>query len=213
VELYLQQRDILEPEERRMIVGLLGFAAPPVLTARVATLPVPGPVVSQPVIPPAPTPPVQAPSQGFKVSDETRRKMSEAAKARWARGDGSGFQKDKKHSVETRIKMSEAAKARIARDNGAQIKKMHDTVRDALALARRFQEQVPAKGHPRGWERSDGCEFTSKKRYPNLGAAQAEIQRLSGKPGSQPIRAYSCNCGGWHITSQEERGAGPERIR
>jgi len=211
VELYLLKRDSLESDEKRMIIGLLGFVAPVVPTPPPAAIPVPGPVVSQPVIPPAPTPPVLAP-RGFKLSDETRRKMSTSAKARHARSAGGGFRKGYKHSEETRRKMSESAKARIARDNGAHIKKMHETVRDALALARR-EASVPPMGHPRGWERSDGCEFTSKKRYPNKGAAEADIARLRGKPGLKPIRTYSCPCGGWHTTSQEERGAGPERIR
>jgi hypothetical protein len=116
-------------------------------------------------------------------------------------------------SAETRLKTSESAKDRIARDNGARIKKMHDTVRDALTLARRFQATVPPTGHPRGWERSDGCEFTSKKKYPNRGAAEAEIKRLSAQPGPKPIRTYSCYCGGWHTTSQEERVAVPGSSR
>jgi hypothetical protein len=71
-----------------------------------------------------------------------------------------------------------------------------------------FEAQVPPMGHRRGWERSDGCEFSSKKRYRNREAAEADIARLRGQPGSKPIRAYSgCPCGGWHTTSQEDRVA------
>jgi hypothetical protein len=264
VELYLLKRDSLESDERRMIIGLLGFAAPPV-TAPTTTppliemaapaLPAPEPVTAPKPLTVAPAP-GESPRGPYRISaetrrrlseaakarnardggaqlrrmveaaakvnktrrdrgevptvnDESRRKMSEAAKARWARGDGSGFRKRHHHTEETRRKMSESAKARWSRGDGP--KGHQHNGQDTLA--HRLEATLPPMGHTRGWERSDGCEFTRKKRYPNLGAAQADIQRLSGKPGPQPIRAYSCNCGGWHITSQEERGAGPERIR
>jgi hypothetical protein len=208
--LYLTKRDCLEPDERRMIIALLGFAAPVAQTPPAGALPTPTSVIPELIVPMTDALPLQQPHEGFTVSDETRRKMSEAANARLARGHGSGFTKGYHHSAETRLKMSKSAKARIARDGGVQMKKMHDTVRAALALARRFGPQAPALGHPRGWERSDGCEFTSKKKYPNRGSAEADIARLRGQPGTKPIRAYSCNCGGWHTTSQEKRGAAPE---
>jgi hypothetical protein len=211
VELYLRKRDDLESDEKRMIIGLLSFAAPIVQAPPPEALSTPAPVAPALVVASAQTVAADGSREGDTVSDETRRRMSEAAKARYAQGGGGGFPKGHKHSAETRRKMSDSAKARIARDNGAHIKKMHDTVRDALA--RRFDAQVPPMGHPRGWERSDGCEFTSKKRYPNRGAAAADIARLTTKPGPRPIRTYSCPCGGWHTTSQEERLAVQESAR
>jgi hypothetical protein len=260
VELYLRKRDSLEPNERRIIIGLLDstpsiVSIPPAIALAASTS-----VVAPSVAASTQTAVAQRPAGPYKVSAETRRrmreaakarvardggaqlrkmveaaakaaaarrergdsrtvtdearlKMSESAKARWGRGDGRGFSNGHKHSAETRWKMSESAKARFARDGAAHVNKVHDTVRDVLTLPRRFEMAVPPMGHPRGWERSDGCEFTSKRKYPNREAAEAEIKRLSGKSSPKPIRAYDCYCGGWHTTSQEERVAGPESSR
>ena len=73
-ELYLQKRDTLEPDERRMIVGLLGFAAATMQAPPAIALPTPTPIGMQPVVLVAPTTPVQRSREGYKFSDETRRR-------------------------------------------------------------------------------------------------------------------------------------------
>lgn len=152
VELYLEKRDNLEPEERRMIVGLLGFAPPAVRTARAATLPGPAPMA--PALP-VPNPltvaaaPVERPREPYKVSAETRRRMSEAAKARVARDGGEQLKKmvetaakaatarrargeGRTFSDDTRQKMSESAAARWARGDGGGFPKGHHHTEETL---------------------------------------------------------------------------------
>lgn len=59
------------------------------------------------------------------------------------------------------------------------------------------------KGHP--------CPTAAKTPYSDRIAAELALARIVAEPGppreKMPVRAYRCECGRWHLTSQEKAGA------
>lgn len=54
------------------------------------------------------------------------------------------------------------------------------------------------------------CPMPSKRRYRDEIDAMIHLSAILryGEPRAKmPVRAYACECGGWHLTSEKKRGA------